>query len=139
MEESVASILDQYIDEYLAETEIPFTKMEVYETSDHILPLHNNGTEVIGMVAINMYNSQHFKEKIPSLRIIYIHPKYREPNSFKKVALGILQDLKNQGFERVEIAVDRKINNWLKKRNSRPMQFVHVQTVDYLIDNIKGE
>lgn len=138
--ESVASILDKYIDEYLAETKIPFTKLEVYETSDHILPLTNNGEAVIGFVAINMYNSQHFNETVPSLRTIYISPEYREPNSFKKVSLYILDMLKQQGYNRVEIAVDRKINNWLKKKgNSRPTQFVHIQTIDYLVDNIKGE
>jgi hypothetical protein len=138
--ESVASILDKYIDEYLAETKIPFTKLEVYETSDHILPLTNNGEVVIGFVAINMYNSQHFNETIPSLRTIYISPEYREPNSFKKVSLYILDMLKQQGYNRIEIAVDRKINNWLKKKgNSRPTQFVHIQTIDYLVNNIKGE
>ena len=137
--ESVASILDTYIDEYLAETEIPFTKREVYESTEHILPLTNNGQDVIGMFGVNMFESEYYKEKIPSIRLIYINPKYREPKSFDKVTLFILDYLKSNGFKRVELASNRAISNWLKKRNSRPIQYVHYGEIDYLRDNIKGD
>ena len=137
--ESVASILDKYIDEYLEETEIPFTKQEVYETTEHLLPLTNNGQDVIGMFGVNMFNSQHFKEKIPSIRLIYISPKYREPKSFDRVSIFILEYLKNNGFNHIELASNKKISNWLKKKGSRPIQYIHYNEIDYLLSKIKGD
>ena len=137
--ESVASILDKYIDEYLEETEIPFTKQEVYETTEHLLPLTNNGQDVIGMFGVNMFNSQHFKEKIPSIRLIYISPKYREPKSFDRVSIYILEYLKNNGFNHIELASNKKISNWLKKKGSRPIQYIHYNEIDYLLSKIKGD
>ncbi len=136
---SVATILDKYIVEYLEETKIPMTKQEMYETTEHILPLPTPDNKIKGMIGVNIYDSGHFGERVPSIRFIYLAPEYREPNSFKDTCLEILEEFKRQGYNRLELCSDRRINNWLKKRNSRPIQFVHWQTIDYLYDNIKGD
>jgi hypothetical protein len=135
--DSVASVLDKYIDEYLAETETPFTKVEAYEMVEHILPIYDDDKKIVGMIGLSIFDSQALGEKVPVIKMIYIEKKARTPGSFKRVTKEVFTKLKEEGFKRVEIVTNRQINNWLKKKaNSRPRQFAHLQTLDYLLENI---
>jgi len=140
MSNSVASVLDKYIDEYLEETGSPFTKVEVYEMVEHLLPINNDVGVPIGMLGLSVFNSEKFKERVPVLKLLYIEKDARTPGSFNKVVTDIFVNLKKQGFKRVEVLASRPVNNWFKKKaKSRPVQFAHLQEIDYLLDNLTNK
>ena len=134
--DSVNHILDKYVDEYLAETETPFTKEELFKYTQHILPI-KDGEVIIGMVGLDIFPSQKLQENIPVLRLVYISPEHRKPNSFKGAVREIMVNLRAQGFKRVEVMTNHKINNWFRREmHSKPHQYSHLQELDFFINQL---
>lgn len=140
--ESVNHIIDNYVDDYLKESETPFTKEEFYNSIGHILPLTlGEDNRVVGFIGLDIFPSQYLKESVPVWKVIYIDPKERKPHSFKEAVTIVLQSLKTQGFKRVEMHMNQKINNWFRRHlHSKPVQYVHLHELDFYIDQLtKGE
>ena len=132
-------ILDQYIDEYLTETQAPFTKEEVYQYTQHLLPITLEG-QVVGILGMDVFPSQYLKETVPVIKIIYITPNERTSGSFKRVVKEVMEQLKEQGFKRVELQMNQKINNWFKREmHSKPYQYAHLQSIDFFLDQLLKE
>ena len=128
--------LDQYVEEYLTETQAPFTKEEVYQYTQHLLPITLDG-RIVGILGLDVFPSQYLKETVPVLKIIYITPKERTSGSFRRVVKEIMEELKAQGFKRVEILMNQKINNYFKRElHSKPYQYAHLQTIDFFLDQL---
>lgn len=140
-EVSVERILETYVEDYLSETEAPFTKEEVFNSVQKLLPVYKDGI-IIGMLGADVFPSQKLQEPVPVLRIIYIAPQHRKPNSFKTLVTDVMQSLKSEGYKRVEIQMNHKLNNWFKREmHSKPRQYTHLQTIDFYLDQLvdKGE
>lgn len=133
---SVERILDTYVEDYLAETKAPFTKEEVYNNVQQLLPIIKDGV-VVGMIGADVYPSQKLNEAVPVLKVIYIAPQHRKPNSFKTLVTDVMQGLKNEGYKRVEIQMNHKLNNWFKREmHSKPRQYSHLQEIDFFLDQL---
>ena len=134
--ESVNRILDQYVDEYLAETKTPLTKEELYDFVQHLLPIYFD-ERIVGILGVDIFQSQYLNENVPVLKLLYITPIERKVGSMKGVVKQVMTELKGQGFKRVEIQMNQKLNNWFKREmHSKPYQYAHLQPIDFFLNQL---
>ena len=134
-------IPEKYIDDYLKETEAPFTKQEFYNSVQHLVPLtYGEDNRVIGFIGLDIFPSQYLKENVPVLKIMYIDPPERRPTVFRESVRIVFNALKKQGFRRVEIHANKKINNWLRRElHSKPYHYIHLQDIDFYCDQMNKD
>jgi hypothetical protein len=137
--EQVKVEVDKYLDEYLVESKALFTKDEVYSTVQHLLPITYEGL-IVGVLGLDIFPSQYLEQTVPVLKLIYITPEARTPGSFKRVIRDIMTELNRQGFTKVEIHMNQKINNWFKRElHSRPHQYAHLQDIEFYLKQLTEE
>lgn len=120
------------VEDYITETNAPFTVDEVLDAVTVMFPLVDDKDDsVSGFFGYDVAPSSAYGP-VAVIRMVYISPRKRQ--SFKKVALSIFQFLKDQGYETVEVHASGKVNNWMKKQlSSRPYTYIHMNKVDEYI------
>ena len=138
MDERIQAQLQEFVNDYLKETETPLTVDEVMARVDAVYPIIDETTKtLIGMFGVTVAESAYYNESIPSVRMIYVKPDERKPTHFKEITKTIFSGLKEAGFTKVELSVNRKINNWMRKVLwSKPNLFTHFGNLDDFIGRL---
>ena len=127
--------LDSILEAYKEETKVPLSLAEIKESIQYIQPL-TNSYGVVGLFGFDVIPSEVYGAQA-IIKMIYMFPEHRV--TFKPVAIGILKHMESLGISNIEVQVNGKIHNWIRKHlNSKPIIYIHQLDVEKSLGVLGG-
>lgn len=134
-EEETARVVD-LMEAYLKETNSNITLEEMLFLTKMVLPIRDDSGQIVGFLGYDAVRSVVYG-KIAVFKVLYMIPEVRR--NFRNIMVMCFNFFKAQGYGHIESHVNKKINNWYRKRlGSNPEGYIHFGTTEGYLAALGG-